>query len=180
MGDPKPIASLSSGLLARKGGAKPAMRRQINFGSAATAVQHDDLGWNDMGYDVDPDQTSAAATAHAADATRAILSPMAAPSAKAAPAVQPAIPEVVHQQDKLARAVAAVAPPRAARRQRAGANGRYAFTLRIDPERHMKLRLASALQNVSAQNMLTEALDRLLEGLPGLEQLAAQAKAGLK
>ena len=39
---PKPAASLSSGLLARKGQARPAMRRQ-------DAAGPDDLGWNDMG-----------------------------------------------------------------------------------------------------------------------------------
>ena len=59
MGEPKPLASLSAGLLARKGGARPAMRRQpLGSGPAPTnAVGYDDLGWNDMGYDVDPDQS---------------------------------------------------------------------------------------------------------------------------
>ena len=47
MNEPKPFASLSSGLLARKGAAKPAMRPQ-GFGHvAAPAIE--DLGWNDMG-----------------------------------------------------------------------------------------------------------------------------------
>lgn len=59
MGEPKPLASLSAGLLARKGGARPAMRRQpLGSGPAPTnAAGYDDLGWNDMGYDVDPDQS---------------------------------------------------------------------------------------------------------------------------
>jgi hypothetical protein len=59
MGEPKPLASLSAGLLARKGGARPAMRRQP-LGSGPAPVNpggYDDLGWNDMGYDVDPDQS---------------------------------------------------------------------------------------------------------------------------
>ena len=43
MNDARPYASLSSGLLARKGTAKPAMRPQ-NYGSL------EDLGWNDMGH----------------------------------------------------------------------------------------------------------------------------------
>ena len=46
MTEPKPFASLSSGLLARKGMAKPAMRPQA-FGHSTNL---DDLGWNDMGY----------------------------------------------------------------------------------------------------------------------------------
>ncbi len=59
MGEPKPLASLSAGLLARKGGARPAMRRQP-LGSGPVPMSgtgYDDLGWNDMGYDVDPDQS---------------------------------------------------------------------------------------------------------------------------
>ena len=43
MNEARPYASLSSGLLARKGSAKPAMRPQ-GFGGL------EDLGWNDMGY----------------------------------------------------------------------------------------------------------------------------------
>ncbi len=60
MGEPKPLASLSAGLLARKGGARPAMRRQPLGSGPATMNSggYDDLGWNDMGYDVDPDQSS--------------------------------------------------------------------------------------------------------------------------
>ena len=60
MGEPKPLASLSAGLLARKGGARPAMRRQP-LGSGPAPLNpggYDDLGWNDMGYDVDPDQSA--------------------------------------------------------------------------------------------------------------------------
>ena len=54
MGEAKSFASLSSGLLARKGAAKPAMRRPVPT-NHPSAFDHDDLGWNDMGYDVDPD-----------------------------------------------------------------------------------------------------------------------------
>src|SRR3954465_6858310 len=54
MADSKPYASLSSGLLARKGGAKPAMRPQGFNGFAnglggGTGGSLEDLGWNDMG-----------------------------------------------------------------------------------------------------------------------------------
>jgi len=44
MNDARPYASLSSGLLARKGTAKPAMRPQGFSGN------FEDLGWNDMGH----------------------------------------------------------------------------------------------------------------------------------
>src|SRR4029450_10609527 len=48
MGEPKAFASLSSGLLARKGAARPAMRPQ-GFGQVGSGVE--DLGWNDMGFE---------------------------------------------------------------------------------------------------------------------------------
>ena len=48
MSDPKPFASLSSGLLARKGAARPAMRPQ-GFTSPNSGLE--DLGWNDMGQE---------------------------------------------------------------------------------------------------------------------------------
>ena len=48
MADPKPFASLSSGLLARKGAARPAMRPQ-GFGQVGNGLE--DLGWNDMGFE---------------------------------------------------------------------------------------------------------------------------------
>ena len=48
MGEPKAFASLSSGLLARKGAARPAMRPQ-GFGQVGAGL--DDLGWNDMGFE---------------------------------------------------------------------------------------------------------------------------------
>ena len=48
MGEPKVFASLSSGLLARKGAARPAMRPQ-GFGQLGGNIE--DLGWNDMGFE---------------------------------------------------------------------------------------------------------------------------------
>ena len=48
MGEPKAFASLSSGLLARKGAARPAMRPQ-GFGQSGASLE--DLGWNDMGFE---------------------------------------------------------------------------------------------------------------------------------
>ena len=47
MNEARPYASLSSGLLARKGSAKPAMRPQ-GFGQGYGNLE--DLGWNDMGH----------------------------------------------------------------------------------------------------------------------------------
>jgi len=45
------FASLNPALLARKGGAKPAMRPQLGPIPAGEASNLEDLGWNDMGQD---------------------------------------------------------------------------------------------------------------------------------
>ena len=141
------FASLGPSLLARKGGAKPAMRPQVApLVTDQTAVPEEaleDLGWNDMGHDHTP----------------------AAPAP--APAPQ-AVPEVVRQQQEVARHIGAP-------RRSALADGRRAaFTLRVDAERHLKLRLACTLKNRSAQQLVTDALDRLLDELPDVADLAAQ------
>lgn len=155
----KPFASLSSGLLARKGQAKPAMRPQGFNGFGAPS---EDLGWNDMGFD--------------------------------APRVAPAdAPAVVHQQVELAQhfalpveeplveAAVTAAPAPKARRPKAKPvlNGhKAAFTLRLDEDRHLRLRLASALHRRSSQRLVTEALDALLNDMPGLDEMVAKARAG--
>ncbi len=50
---------------------------------------------------------------------------------------------------------------------------RAAFTLRLDDERHLKLRLASTMQDCSAQALVTQALDRFLSEIPELDSIAA-------
>ena len=159
----KPFASLSSGLLARKGQAKPAMRPQGYSGFGAPT---EDLGWNDMGFDA----------------------PRAAPEGA---------PAVVHQQVELAQHFAPVEDPEAevesvedllaiapvpSRRGPAPkqklltAGAKAAFTLRLDEERHLRLRLASALHRRSSQRLVTEALDALLNGMAGLDDMVAKAR----
>ena len=54
------------------------------------------------------------------------------------------------------------------------AKDRAAFTLRLDTERHLMLRLACTLKNCSAQQLVTDALDALLCDMPDVRQLAAQ------
>jgi hypothetical protein len=49
-----------------------------------------------------------------------------------------------------------------------------AFTLRLDADRHLKLRLASAIVGRSSQQMVTEALDIFLASLPEIDRLAQQ------
>lgn len=57
-----------------------------------------------------------------------------------------------------------------------GSKAKAAFTLRLDPERHLKLRLACAVNGRSAQQLVTDALDQLLEHMPELDSMAAKAK----
>jgi hypothetical protein len=70
-----------------------------------------------------------------------------------------------------------VAPQPARRHGVALASGRkagfHAASRRRSP---FRLRLAGALENRSAQQVVTDALDRFLETVPGLEDLACRAK----
>lgn len=212
MGEPKPIASLSGILLARKGLARPAMRRSTMLSSNGNAaMSQEDLGWNDMGYDVDPDPTTPMDYDHGFHGAN----PLAA-----------AVPEVKHQQDRLADALFAdlepqvgfdnepqvgfdnfaeepeslvdaptlvtvtpepVTPlisrrggtdaPRSRARSKPGLKEKAAFTLRLDSERHLKLRLACAVRHQSAQQLVTDALDALLESMPEIDDLASHIPA---
>ena len=153
MADPKPIASLTPRLLARKGGAKSAMRPQASaLAITLEDFSHDDLGWNDMGHDLD----------HATP-LRGEVVPI-----DAAGRSQAHLPEVVRQQRELSRELGAE------RGSALAAGRRAAFTLRVDAQRHLQLRLACTVQGRSAQALVTEALDRLLAEQPELAALAAQ------
>ncbi|MGB3740405.1 MAG: hypothetical protein WA948_13770 [Pontixanthobacter sp.] len=244
------FASLSSGLLARKGGAKPAMRPQVaimpkegfgdgfsdgfgaGFNGGSAAHNLEDLGWNDMGEDDAPPsraQTDAkesmilhltpepanqtaerdakiidrAAQDELAQSNPVHGDPIALHTARL-PAESPAKPPIVEQQEGLSRklsgqdgkepdrhtavetepdmdAEAKQTPkPAAPRRRRASAlsrGKRAAFTLRLDAERHLKLRLACTLRNVSAQQLVTDALDTMLGTMPELADFARHAKS---
>ena len=82
------------------------------------------------------------------------------------------IPLAAH---RLARAAAATVS-NTERRSALSDGRRAAFTLRVDEARHLKLRLACTVQGRSAQQIVTEALDRLLDELPGLDDLAKRAR----
>lgn len=205
MNEPKPMASLGSSLLARKGSAKPAMRPQLagfaGMSSLAAAQNLEDLGWNDMGEDdyapahsgevlqLTPAPHNPAAVAQTDRASprplvRSMHDELAArlseaepdpaiedaPRAAAEPRVAaPLAAERMPALDRV-RAEAAAQPRRAA-----GKSGRRAaFTLRLDAERHLKLRLASTMHDCSAQQLVTEALDRFLDEIPEIQSLAAQ------
>ena len=210
MAEPKPFASLSSGLLARKGAAKPAMRPQ-GFGQMGMGLE--DLGWNDMGGSQDP------ASQH--DQSEQEFLPEHVPSSIAALTPAPRLNSPVHVVEQPVAAPEPVAPPPVVEQQRAvaeafagkpeplpepkpepvarptrvrasapvqrtrsapGEKAKAAFTLRLDPDRHLKLRLACAVTHRSAQQIVTEALDHFLASLPEIEAMASRvpAKSGAK
>lgn len=237
------FASLGPSLLARKGGAKPAMRPQVAplVADEATIAalaedQLEDLGWNDMGDsdaptggadivpinadmsaedfvssafaeggpivrrqqrrledrvladavmtgpdDADPEYDeedepvygearTAGANDYDADdqddpANGDAFAPLA-PVAEPAPIRQPAL--------------MAAPAPRRPRVSAAPAGRRAAFTLRLDADRHLKLRLAATMQGVSAQALVTQALDRMLADYDNLDAIAHHLTSQIK
>lgn len=254
MSEPKAFASLSSGLLARKGAARPAMRPQ-GFGQVGAGLE--DLGWNDMGFEA-PKPALAPVRDDRHDAfgdqlsEPALRNPLAAltPSGLSPPSLSSAASPVHDQQAEIADRFAGYteessddeeidetaelydpaaeaagvseedegedalvldapvlaikplrgvimpstpmvaapiqapaptvearpAPTRAPRpRAEAGSKAKAAFTLRLDGQRHLKLRLACAVTGRSAQQLVTEALDSLLADMPELDSMADRA-----
>lgn len=175
MSEPKTFASLSSGLLARKGMAKPAMRPQ-GFGQAASPV--DDLGWNDMGHV--PAPAAPASPPAFLKAVEHVPSPIAALTPMGGERNEEEevaeLPVVEQQRAAIEASFAAPEPaaPAAKPGAKASAKVKAAFTLRLEAERHLKLRLACAVTGRSAQQLVTEALDQLLKSKPEVEALAGQ------
>jgi len=150
MADTKPVASLGPLLLARKGGAKPAMRAAIDADARCNGIQDDFdemsesqslLGWNDLGE----------------DSEEAVV-----------------IPGPGHRDHNPSPRFVSSARAPAPRRRAVEQGRRAAFTLRLDAERHLRLKLAGTIRGQSAQQIVTEALDRLLADIPELDTLAAQ------
>lgn len=227
--EPKPFASLSSGLLARKGAARPAMRPQ-GFGQVAGNLE--DLGWNDMGFEppkpasTPRDETHDGFGDDIVEHPRSVhptgLTPIGSPvhtqqaeiedrlktededaedglktqdgteaedllktddseeefDETAEPYDPEAQPEVVLPTLVPVAATVPHSTPKRVPTARAapGSKAKAAFTLRLDKERHLKLRLACAVDGRSAQQIVTDALDQLLAQMPELGTLAAKAK----
>lgn len=202
MNEARPFASLSSGLLARKGTARPAMRPQGYVGG------FEDLGWNDMGYNPEP-PVEEELPEHVPSSITALT-----PSPRGGSAPELDEPEVVAQQRAIAESfdphgigadedydeceeveqeaeesepVVAKAPapivtlPKRARHavpvQTVAPGKKAAFTLRLDGERHLRLRLATAVTRRSAQHIVTAALDQFLASIPEVESLAERVPA---
>ena len=179
-GNTKPAASLSSGLLARKGQARPAMRAQ-GFVGLSPGTSLDDLGWNDMGFDIGAGDTLPETAPPVLQQRQALAEEFAAPVAPVIEVEQ--VPQPVVVAAPVAEPVTSVKRPistaTATRigREVSAKKGKAAFTLRLDTDRHLKLRLASALSGRSSQALVTEALDAFLETLPEVGALASQLPA---
>lgn len=245
-GEPKVFASLSSGLLARKGAARPAMRPQ-GFGQMGGSPE--DLGWDDMGFeppkpvvvdlrdeehDAFGDELPEQPVRHPLAALTPVQSPVHNQQAEIAgrfaadgedvddeaeakhvdetaepdedeidetaelydpeqppeenafrlkPFDEPPHEAQAITPESLVPAPVSILPiaapkPRQAPKPRAapGTKAKAAFTLRLDPQRHLRLRLACAVSGRSAQRLVTDALDELLEAMPELDAMAAKAK----
>jgi hypothetical protein len=213
--EPKPFASLSSGLLARKGAARPAMKPQ-GFGQMGGG-NLEDLGWNDMGFEPPKpaaeqvrDEDHDAFGEEIADEPRVHptgLTPVQSPvhTQHAEIADRLGVEDSEEELDETADSLrlddsseevdetaepsenepapvvvlpTPVAAPRRAPAPRAapGSKAKAAFTLRLDPSRHLKLRLACAVDGRSAQQIVTDALDQMLGRMPELDAMAEKAK----
>lgn len=182
----KGLASLSSSLLARKGQARPAMRSQGFAGFTSTSL--DDLGWNDMGT---AEPRGPAIVLPVPPREPLVEAAMPAPEPAPPPTPMPVeadsvahegeIPLVLLQREALNASLTvpptvksvSVATAQRLKRETAHA-GKAAFTLRVDAERHLKLRIASAITNRSSQDLVTEALDALVGAIAEVDALVAQ------
>ncbi len=191
-------ASLSSGLLARKGAARPAMRPQ----GYHTGLE--DLGWNDMGQvpapveeleDDLPEHVPSSISAltpapklprnddvveepEVVAQQRAIAEsypPEAEAGEEAEVAFEAAPVEAAEEPAPRPRAHVVPLPKHPAAKAKQEGGRKAAFTLRLDGDRHLRLRLATAVTGKSAQHIVTSALDALLATLPEVEALAERA-----
>ncbi len=158
MSDSKPIASLGPLLLARKGAAKPALRSTLGKSNKSAAhLDADSIQDNEL---AEYEDTQDAANE----------------------------PEIKRQQKQLVTRISDAPSKRGKKKGGKSSNiravpdatpsqvRRAAFTLRLDEERHLKLKLASAIAGASAQQLVTKALDQMLAEMPEIETLAAQVR----
>ncbi len=228
------FASLGPTLLARKGGAKPAMRPQIaplvQNESDVADEQLEDLGWNDMGDNGGDAEGGADIVPINADVVgddfvqgfgpvvrrqqRRLEERVLADAAMTGPADREPdyddedeasygedyaededyapIYARSEEEDEFENGdegddaqiahlhvqpqVVAVPSAPKSRMPAVQSGRRAAFTLRLDADRHLKLRLAATMQGVSAQVLVTEALDRLLAEYGDLDVIANHMK----
>jgi hypothetical protein len=167
----------------------------------------EDLGWNDMGFEPPKPAEVARDASHDAFGEDVVEHPRAHPTGltpvespvhhqqadiadrlgandledEADETAEPYVPETDEGPVVVSPAtpIPAAVQRRHVSRTRAapGSKAKAAFTLRLDPARHLKLRLACAVDGRSAQQIVTDALDQMLERMPELDAMASRAKA---
>ena len=182
--------------------------RPQGFGQVPMGMGLEDLGWNDMGHvpqapaftEEELPEHVPSSIAALTPAPRGHVEPVREADVEEHEEVAP--PPVVEQQRAIEATFAepveamvvpaapaipvspvangAVVPLQPRGRRAPGSKAKAAFTLRLDAERHLKLRLACAVTNRSAQQLVTESLDEFLSSLPELDGLSSSitAKAG--
>lgn len=153
-------ASLTADLLARRGTARPAMRRPALAVPTPRLPVSEDLGWNDTGEEIAPQQ--------------------AAPVAPSAPVQPVSYLPIIDQLKALAERIArpARARPSSLAEIVPESGRKSAFTLRLDADRQLYLRILSAMSHRSAQQLMVSALDSLVAENPEVREAAARIKAG--
>jgi len=158
------FASLSASLLARKGQARPAMRPSV-------AHNEEDLGWNDMGHEADASLPAPVRYQAAIEAELGEVPAESGATVNDMPAEEKVRPvRIASRVTRRIKVRKGVGPVRA----KDAAKGKVAFTLRLDSERHLRLRLGCTISNRSAQQIVTQALDAFLQETAGIDDLAAQ------
>ena len=139
---------------------------QISFPTGFNAEsQSDDLGWNDMG-----DAPAAAPVP---------IAPGRIENGSDTAPVSPAKQQLQSLAEQMSIRLAETKKPKRAQPASLAAVARKAaFTLRLDPDRRLGLRLLSAVSKRSAQQLLVEALDGLIAGNERVRALAEEVKSG--
>jgi hypothetical protein len=104
---------------------------------------------------------------------RAVEAAFAEPAQKHVPAFPEALAPERPEPVRAAPPKMPAPTPAARQRKAPGDKAKAAFTLRLDPGRHLKLRLACAVTHRSAQQIVTEALDEFLKSIPEIDAIAS-------
>ncbi|MBO9577046.1 MAG: hypothetical protein J7494_15045 [Sphingobium sp.] len=196
MAEIRPAASLTSGLLARRGDARPAMRRQAVSHLHLPLTPHDDLGWNDHGDEDEDLRPTVASLGLTPPDQRPLVDqqedfvgddvevfveeqdrPQLSPITRHLETIAQRLSSVARDTSSKPISIRMPSPRPKKLRADPGLSGRKAaFTLRLDAERHLRLRLLSALTHRSSQQLLLEALDALLAQHNKVEDLAGRVE----
>jgi len=177
----KPFATLTPTLLARKGGARPAMRRQTkslhDFNEATAREMFDDLGWNDMGEDAQEGNEETVEPKYSAQVVPIAIDssnePLVSNSSK------PARQQAVKAANRSDQASEDEDDDGVGEDKKSSGKRQSSVTLKLDSQRHLKLRLAATVLERSAQEILIEAFDNYFADMTEIELLVKNIRKRL-